>query len=580
MDADRHAIVKGLIDKAIEACNEAATDGAREKLRILYDTYRDLLKNDYWPHAHRHLPDVNTIPVPPPPRLAQPIASPAVRSSDVPPQPAVDERLLNERRSELRAELDALSQQLEAVKGSADKQFVAQVIGKLQNWTHTYQTTKQLDVLAHVISTVKEQRATLEEDLRGAVRVYARIKGGSGATNGACDVNQQGVFSNVFGSSSVTVDIRDTMRGLMDQMVEHGRNLVLFGYGYSGSGKTYTLFGANNSPGLMQTCLQYLTEDKQCTLQGVTADEFALDYDKSKFSRSKNNQANVDATVEYVTTPFDTDFNKGIYAIVQSIDSVRRQGADQSIKTRSANQSTAYKRTIKWTPNNPSSSRSHLILQATLRNPANQVMQLTVFDLAGREDTAYIYCNIAKIKTNRDAAQAQAARCNPASLQSHLSTLMDNRENLGKTKSENVASDLNEDAKTKMDATNWPLKTRLDYLNALYLESYFIEQTLDALQTYFQRKLAGEDLSVDPLGQPAAAAEMTKILKELDGRGKARFVMICAVHPQDGPCDDATKHVIEFAKKISSASLAGTTKITGGATRRRPRRGGAPTRRA
>ena len=71
-----------------------------------------------------------------------------------------------------------------------------------------------------------------------------------------------GPFADVFDEYSTNFDLYQRTRTIWDQL-KMGYNITVFGFGFSGSGKTFTLLGADDEPneGLTQQILKNLTGD-------------------------------------------------------------------------------------------------------------------------------------------------------------------------------------------------------------------------------------------------------------------------------------------------------------------------------
>ena len=63
----------------------------------------------------------------------------------------------------------------------------------------------------------------------------------------------------------------EKMKNLFNKLIISPLAILIFGYGYSGSGKTYTLFGASDNNGITQRAIEYLQSTKHITqLDGTT----------------------------------------------------------------------------------------------------------------------------------------------------------------------------------------------------------------------------------------------------------------------------------------------------------------------
>jgi len=195
-----------------------------------------------------------------------------------------------------------------------------------------------------------------------------------------------GPFSDVFGPGSTNQAKYESMKAdLLDDIPTKGTTVVIFGYGYSGSGKTYTLLGGNNKErkwedGIAQLAIKgYL--DAGCTVQMEEAFELY------------NNSYN------YVDTNF-----KYRHGTEKNIIELSKDEDTFTEKIRKINAERKRLKHIKPTPNNPESSRGHLFIVLKITKNGN-VGRLILCDMGGRENpnqmwTESRYVTIQKKKTD------------------------------------------------------------------------------------------------------------------------------------------------------------------------------------
>lgn len=173
------------------------------------------------------------------------------------------------------------------------------------------------------------------------------------------------------------------------KQVEDGYSIVLFGYGLSGSGKTFLLLGERGMPGLMHYGLANLNGVKNIRVKHVFEQYI------NKFTPTlKNISGNIHHLVGNIkqlkSVSFDEseDFAEDLPSNINlnniSIESLNSlTGAIEKYRI-------SQKR-IKKTPNNPVSSRSHLYMVFEIIFETGKIGYITIVDTAGRESPVDIY---------------------------------------------------------------------------------------------------------------------------------------------------------------------------------------------
>lgn len=275
------------------------------------------------------------------------------------------------------------------------------------------------------------------EDLSGAVRVYVRIKPLIGKEqkqntvyieknmkkvtvdcSDVANVNKKetygefyGIFNDTFSNkdmytgiehsgdiSELKIDIEsiveksDTVSpGLYStfKQIEDGYSIVLFGYGESGSGKTYSLIGDKNTPGLLHYGLANLRGVSKIRVKYLF--EQYIDKFIPTLNKIKGRIINLVNEVPQLRKYSDDEQKEFAEFINNSVNL-------NDIKVENINTLTSLLETyrknhsrIKKTPNNPVSSRSHLYMIFEIQFDTGNVGYITIVDTAGRESPVDIY---------------------------------------------------------------------------------------------------------------------------------------------------------------------------------------------
>lgn len=298
------------------------------------------------------------------------------------------------------------------------------------------------DTLQKVDTTINEPTvikkvANIREDLLGAVRIIIRVNNLFDTGDyilKLTDDNKNIIFNKtcekyirppskvrvgqMLGPFFKVVDTKDNAKffesinkndlggdikvdtGMFDQ-IKMGYNLVIFGTGYSGTGKTFTLFGNQRDPGLTQLIFNYLG-DTSAELEDIE-EFYGLMLPRSNVIDANNrfiesspyritlNNEEYQKKISEVKNEFNR--NKDIQKLVENLEKIRKEGYKLDLnkikgnfdgskfdgKLREINLAT-----IRSTPNNPVSSRSHLFLTFKFTN--STWGKLTIVDMGGIED--------------------------------------------------------------------------------------------------------------------------------------------------------------------------------------------------
>uniref|UniRef100_UPI0037E98CE0 kinesin-like protein KIF18A n=1 Tax=Semicossyphus pulcher TaxID=241346 RepID=UPI0037E98CE0 len=189
------------------------------------------------------------------------------------------------------------------------------------------------------------------------------------------------VFDHVFNEDSTQVDIfENTTKGVLDGVM-NGFNCTVFAYGATGAGKTHTMLGSQNDPGVMYRTMKELFKRMD---DAKEEKEFAV---AVSYLEVYNEQIR-DLLANAGPLAVREDSSKGV--VVQGLTLHQPKSAEHILE---ALDSGNRNRTQHPTDMNATSSRSHAVFQIYLRqqdktaslNPNVCVAKMSLIDLAGSE---------------------------------------------------------------------------------------------------------------------------------------------------------------------------------------------------
>lgn len=386
------------------------------------------------------------------------------------------------------------------------------------------------------VINVLTRMINFKEDLRGAVRVFVRVKpqvtakhiplekiknnmnvmfpmppaaditsidvtypmSKSNASRETDELNKEGnkyityasssfgPFYNIFKPVENNQDIFDKMKTLFDQVL-NGYHVALFGYGYSGSGKTYTLINSSSNPtqqGVLLQAINYYIKEKGETLPIRIHQVYELYL--NSFSNLNMSPVLSGQTLTY-TSEYISKFNSEtkLAKKMEYFADVLKDINDMRILTGR----------IKKTINNPESSRSHLFI--TLKIGTGYV---TVCDMGGRENPMDIYENTTITIPDIDGkGTTKTVKLNEIFTSKYLTTFINY----------NMKIDINKVQKSilkdfmikkqpflfKQEKNKKAVQQVLDTLMICF-EGFYINETVNHLTWYFN-KLNGINKSVE-----------------------------------------------------------------------------------
>jgi hypothetical protein len=186
--------------------------------------------------------------------------------------------------------------------------------------------------------------------------------------------------------------------------VESGTHMIYAGYGYSGSGKTYTLVNLANKNSILNKIIK---------LHGITdlSFEFIDLYGEIKDEGCITENKKIDETPKMTTTTYTSDnsevivenfnehkgfsFNKVIELenFMSNLEDVRKNASlYRKFHTEFQTENTPERARIRETPNNSNSSRAHLFINIYIAKALNTTQErhdrplYTIVDMGGSED--------------------------------------------------------------------------------------------------------------------------------------------------------------------------------------------------
>uniref|UniRef100_A0A7N6B910 Kinesin-like protein n=1 Tax=Anabas testudineus TaxID=64144 RepID=A0A7N6B910_ANATE len=189
------------------------------------------------------------------------------------------------------------------------------------------------------------------------------------------------VFDHVFGENSTQVDIFENTTKVVLDGVMNGFNCTVFAYGATGAGKTHTMLGSQNEPGVMYRTMKELFKRMD---DAKDEKEFAVAF---SYLEVYNEQIR-DLLANAGPLAVREDSSKGV--VVQGLTLHQPKSAEHILE---ALDSGNRNRTQHPTDMNATSSRSHAVFQIYLRqqdktaslNPNVCVAKMSLIDLAGSE---------------------------------------------------------------------------------------------------------------------------------------------------------------------------------------------------
>jgi hypothetical protein len=493
-----------------------------------------------------------------------------------------------------------LRNQFKKIKDSIDKLDLAELISKDYN-------KDDCDKINTIFKIWNDNQKTfnnnlldlinLNEDIGGAVRIYIRIKptkeseqtanieifDDSHSLTVTCNnkSKEYGRFYQVFPPEFTNKDVfrgeqteNDDIRklelnsdvkigeGLYNtfKQVESGYSIVLFGYGVSGSGKSYSLLGdqSTNAPGLIHYGLANLNginnisidnifelyvHDAKPNIKAVRGDIINLSSELPIILKEITNNKVIE--YNHYTKNETSEFNSNVNVKNININ-------DINTLTYSLEQYRIEKKRIKQTPNNPNSSRSHLFIIFKITFDTGKIGYITIIDAGGKESTEDIFSQFTQNRTAKYPATTPETIYS-SSTKSHTA--------------ENIIQEDIDEGKYDTQFLNANNYTADDIAN-IYKEGYYINESLKHLAHFFNLKnnisTKGISYWTNPLDEynnkvyESKNCLMIPVLEYLDkGLNKdsskpTKFITIVHTRRDNKFCDETFK-TLDFAQQIKSS---------------------------
>lgn len=371
-------------------------------------------------------------------------------------------------------------------------------------------------------------------------------------------------FTDIYGPSINNENLYKRMKSLFDQM-KSGYSIVVFGYGLSGSGKTFTLLGDSNNKGL----INYVLFDKNNGIKGVKLayafELYSTDVPKvdTNFKVKSTSEGVINAKIiNYKDYSTKSNLNDIVNLESKNINVTSDEDLTNILKEIETDRKNELR--IKPTPNNPESSRSHLFLVFKVTFDNGKSGYCTFIDTAGRESPFTILEQVFKGKTKQDFGNTIRA-----------------------IKSDLLKMELNKPIIDVYDKSNYLKISGLKdtAISALYKslaldtlkEGMYVNESINHLVWFFNNKankeikfnkMSGkiydkyenESVFTTPNDEATISIKdsnvrIIPILNKLASLGgentKSKFVMLCMVRQEITYCDEAKK-TLQFASSIKS----------------------------
>jgi hypothetical protein len=371
------------------------------------------------------------------------------------------------------SEIDKLKQEIKHLTQEIDnniKDLTNPDVIEFNSIKGKYNSETDIDTLKKYIKTLKDILSKILEN-KGKVRTFIRLKGTTddkikydiNKTNITTECKEKkqtfGPFKHIYDSISNDELLKDGEVEDIINLLKSGVSSLLFSYGISGAGKSYTLFGKDETNGVVQHIIETLKLDKF----KITIDSIKEEY-VDTFSGNENLNNLSGEIIKKESIPDELDINK----LIKNIE-------DERIE---------YKR-IKETPNNKESSRSHLYITFKISKDGT-LSYFTVIDCAGRETPKEIfekYFTFEKSGSYPGTFYLTDIKNLNETNTYVLNLKVDGKDSLKKSK---LSNDL---IKKYVSENKSKLTEQLKYIKDLIKEGFYINESLNHL-IYFINKQA------------------------------------------------------------------------------------------
>lgn len=479
---------------------------------------------------------------------------------------------------------------------------------------------------------VFDRLTNMYEDIVGAVRVYIRVKGTidkppdvvevspdeKEITITGAETKKYKDFSGIFDKSYTTLDVYSGIKetptesgsdGLLVDLenerivsdnqrkgiwhsvkqVLSGYSIVLFGYGLSGSGKTYTLIGkpTNGSRGVLYYALAYLSKYATIKVKSIFEEYVSLERSANASLAGK--------CILYYGTLSKTLSDKYIIKPDQINDILTQiknfnDTSSQTISALNENISNILKlinlyrikeERQKVTKNNPVSSRSHLYIVFEITKPDGKKGYITFVDMAGRENYKFLYDQMISKSYTIRYLLSKGTKITEQDLNNTFNATLiaetvkgDNLRDIGSVLSPSSDITTQKGQKEIREQIITKIKS-IKYIIDLLFESLYINESINHLVYYFKNKMnlikEGDiktqtyDVTTtnyetkyyfskpNEATTPIITQKLLNYLNNLnnDSSKPTKFIMMCMVR-REKEYRDQTIETLDFASDIKS----------------------------
>jgi len=366
-------------------------------------------------------------------------------------------------------------------------------------------------------------------------------------TTSSSEYKKYSDFTNIFKPEVTNKDLYDQTKSLFDQM-KSGYSIVIFGYGLSGSGKTYTLLGEGANEGL----IDYVLFDKN---NGITKVEmvYAFELYSNKVPKGPVISAKDTIQAKIIDHYNSSIENEKMIEGKDIKDSNQLKRILMDLETIRKNE-----KHIKPTPNNPVSSRSHLFLvfKVTFTNGVSGYC--TFIDTAGRESPLNLFPQIFK-STNKSLLSnligGSAKDIQLIQLQDNIKKLYKDTYNIT---DENILKEIGIDTLKEGMYVNESINHLIWFFNNKAGKSIDYKGKMMDKKTYTEYE--DNYIFIKPNKESSQTISESNVklipvlnkLSKLGGENtKSKFVMLCMLRQEIKYCDEAKK-TLDFATEIKS----------------------------
>lgn len=323
---------------------------------------------------------------------------------------------------------------------------------------------------------------------------------------------------------SSTADMYSKMSSTFNQLIA-GYNIVIFGTGYSGSGKTYTLYGSRTALGLTQLVLTDVIDRLNKTRPGRVHNITIHSIDDIYGDRNSREGGAPSYAKDYIGNIININ---SIVPILTAI--TKKRIADGRVKP---------------TPNNIESSRAHLVIRFAFGyRDANTPFQVdetighfTVIDMGGMENdedilTVYRESNAvehfhfdlipytdAYFKSIEDVSKRNIVKKRMVETIHVLLANVKKQDDLKLINASLITTSL-PDGVNPLDFRKITMRYTKEHISRIINEGVFINKSIQNMNNYFRLKLTGNPASMKKLNKLIRRDEvgMYKLLDSLEGK--------------------------------------------------------------